>query len=519
MWQLATNLPLSSCTIALWVFYEDEVVCQGGETLPIVDDPLALNKVNIVLECNLSVNGPSADLEVDGSFQFLHGNYCPKVNWLGALPPVVAAAVPPVTVIEASGFDVDSTCGLNCDPQTCDFNQNPPLCTAAPDPGFSAKFIAPAGYGSFGAPMATGTPMTGGTPIDAQTTYTCDPLVPGPTEICVVMSDGDDDCDRMRCTTIVCPDLCGGVVCDDGNECTAEYCNPLDGQCVSNDAPDGLACADCGATCVGGSCSGPDWVGAVSGTSMAFQGTVQSVSTTLTNPYSGQVLPIGGFFNVNTTSYEGLSSNDTLLGTSLGDFLLVEDPIGTQRICGVENVITANNFDSMILAHEFIVLSDMSVEGGNFSDVIWANAGNDTLLGGNDFDFLDGGPGDDIVDGGSGDDTITLWPGCGFDSISGGTGAADVVRIFGTQSQVLITPAANPAYELDIFFLGVPMAQVRTSERIVLNDASINLTLCTGAVDDVCNLCGNDALNGGEECDDGNNLDGDGCGADCTAEY
>jgi len=35
--------------------------------------------------------------------------------------------------------------------------------------------------------------------------------------------------------------------------------------------------------------------------------------------------------------------------------------------------------------------------------------------------------------------------------------------------------------------------------------------------DDVA--CGNDALNGLEECDDGNNVDGDGCTASCIAEY
>ncbi len=52
-----------------------------------------------------------------------------------------------------------------------------------------------------------------------------------------------------------------------------------------------------------------------------------------------------------------------------------------------------------------------------------------------------------------------------------------------------------------------------------MDDASIDLTTCTGSAPDICNLCGNDALNGGEGCDDGNNVDGDGCAADCTAEY
>ncbi len=55
--------------------------------------------------------------------------------------PVVVPAVPPVTTIETIAFDPDSTCGLNCDPQTCDFTQIPPLCTAAPDPGFTTSAL------------------------------------------------------------------------------------------------------------------------------------------------------------------------------------------------------------------------------------------------------------------------------------------------------------------------------------------------------------------------------------------
>jgi cysteine-rich repeat protein len=63
------------------------------------------------------------------------------------------------------------------------------------------------------------------------------------------------------------------------------------------------------------------------------------------------------------------------------------------------------------------------------------------------------------------------------------------------------------------------MVQIREVELLEVNDALIDLTTCTGSAGDVCNLCGNDALNGDEGCDDGNNIDGDGCAADCVAEY
>ena len=150
---------------------------------------------------------------------------------------------------------------------------------------------------------------------------------------------------------------------------------------------------------------------------------------------------------------------------------------------------------------------------------IWANAGDDTVRGNNGVDLLDGGPGDDTIEGGTGNDTITVWPGSGFDSISGGIGSADRVEIDAVRSQVTISPAADSGYELDIAYLGIPMAQIREVELIVMNDTFIDVATCTGGAGDVCNLCGDDALDGGEGCDDGNNLDGDGCAADCTAEY
>jgi len=202
VWQVIMELPLSTCTIALWVFEDDEVICQGSDVIPILDDsaPGAPSKVNIELICNLSAEVPSGDLDIDAGFDFINGNYCPKLVWLGAVPIDVPPAGIATTTLTTSSFDPDDGCGLNCDPQTCDFTQNPPVCSAAPDPGFSSTFIAPAGNGRFDVPVWTGNP------VDTSTVYTCDPTFPGPTEICVVASDGDDDCDRIRCITITCPD-------------------------------------------------------------------------------------------------------------------------------------------------------------------------------------------------------------------------------------------------------------------------------------------------------------------------
>jgi len=195
VWALFTSLPPSMCTISMWVFYEDEVICSGSQALPINPNASssAPNEVNIVLECVLSVNPPSGDLQVEGSFDVVHGNFCPQLVWLGAIPSVFDPGDPGVTRIETYSFDVDETCGQNCDPKICDFGANPPTCTPGPDNGLKSTLSATAGHGTFGDVNAL------------DTTYACDPLFPGPTEICVLASDGDLECDQTRCVTIVCP--------------------------------------------------------------------------------------------------------------------------------------------------------------------------------------------------------------------------------------------------------------------------------------------------------------------------
>jgi len=336
----------------------------------------------------------------------------------------------------------------------------------------------------------------------------------------VIATDGDNDCDQIRCITIECPDLCEGVSCEDANECTADSCDPFTGLCVNDPAPDGIACNNCDSTCVAGACTGPAYTAEQNGAIMGFVGVTQTLNETYVNPYSGEEYFILGNYLVNVSSYRGIGSNDVLLGTASNDVLLVQDPVGTQRICGVEEIQSFQAFDFLFLADLHVVLGDMLLDGGPINDVIWANAGNDTLIGNGGVDRLDGGPGNDIIDGGPAGDIITIWPGSGFDSISDtGTSGTDRVQVSAFQSQVLIVPAADPSYDFDIYYLGVPLAEVRDVEQIIMNDATIDVSTCTGGPADVCNLCGNDALNGNEECDDGNNVDGDGCAADCTAEY
>jgi hypothetical protein len=51
-------------------------------------------------------------------------------------------------------------------------------------------------------------------------------------------------------------ELCENVVCDDGNECTDDVCDPADGTCDNTAVEDGTECGDGAGTCEAGSCVG-----------------------------------------------------------------------------------------------------------------------------------------------------------------------------------------------------------------------------------------------------------------------
>ncbi|TFH28531.1 MAG: calcium-binding protein [Myxococcales bacterium] len=131
-WQAVMDLPPGDCAITLSVYEDDEIVCVGSQTLAINED--ATTKYDIVLVCSLSVDLPGGMADVDGTFEFITGNLCPKLYVLNAIE-VDVCTNPQTGVItkelQYRAKDPDNTCGNNCDPQTCDFN-NPPICTPYP---------------------------------------------------------------------------------------------------------------------------------------------------------------------------------------------------------------------------------------------------------------------------------------------------------------------------------------------------------------------------------------------------
>jgi hypothetical protein len=143
VWQAVMDLPPGDCTITLSVYEGDEIVCVGSQTLAINED--ATTKYDIVLVCSLSVDLPDGMADVDGTFEFITGNLCPKLYVLNAVE--VDVCPNPQTgfitkELQYRAKDPDNTCGNNCDPQSCT-GDNPPICFPYPS-NINDSFCNPA---------------------------------------------------------------------------------------------------------------------------------------------------------------------------------------------------------------------------------------------------------------------------------------------------------------------------------------------------------------------------------------
>lgn len=160
-----------------------------------------------------------------------------------------------------------------------------------------------------------------------------------------------------------------------------------------------------------------------------YQGTFSAVSTTLTNPYDSGTASFTGTYNLNTGTYVGQGTGNTLLMTNSSDFITL-DSGGTpnvQTVVDVQRIITGNGNDVVDMASSNFSLPGTAFFGGTGNELIWANVGGDTLTLGNGTDAIDAGPGDDLINTGT-----------GHDIIEGGTGT-DTAAFVLTESAYTIT--------------------------------------------------------------------------------
>ena len=145
IWQGFMDLPQGPCTVQLRARDGDgEVICTATENFQILPD--VTTKVNVLMICDISFQAPVGSLDLDGSFSFVVGNFCPDLFVLNCNAQdepvqVVDTFVGPQapSLCEVRFRDVDSTCGENCDPQTCVETPEGLDCTAAASPGVSTK--------------------------------------------------------------------------------------------------------------------------------------------------------------------------------------------------------------------------------------------------------------------------------------------------------------------------------------------------------------------------------------------
>jgi Ca2+-binding RTX toxin-like protein len=180
---------------------------------------------------------------------------------------------------------------------------------------------------------------------------------------------------------------------------------------------------------------------------ITFQGNLQQYTATLVNPYSGETIFVDAVKNVNTTTYNGLAGTDLISMSAYGDVLHLNDGSGNATISSIERIVAGAGGDVIILADSTLVLGDILVAGGEEDDIIWTNAGNDTVLAGDGDDIVDGGPGNDSLSGENGNDRLSggagndlLNGGNGNDTLYGGTGNDRLLGGSGDDG-----PGSNPA--------------------------------------------------------------------------
>ena len=313
IWQGFMDLPPGPCTIELRARDDDgEVICTAQEPFIIAAD--STTKVNIVLICDISFQAPVGMLDVDGTFSFNVGNFCPDLfilNCLDSFPEEQQVLPPPNPPLAGTGCQVrfrdgDSSCGAGCDPQNCVPNGTSGLtCTPGPDPGVSTTVTCTDAWldcegdgtpdpsctftGDTVGDLAQQPPSFPGVPGNGGFFVTCIPPslggAPGATAVCTaVTTDGDLDCDKTKVVEVQCfgetpcfvygleegligdGDLacqaaagtaCLTSICDNtlnvGGSCSGGVC------CVDSPVPDGTDCSAENpplAVCQGGVCAG-----------------------------------------------------------------------------------------------------------------------------------------------------------------------------------------------------------------------------------------------------------------------
>ena len=185
---------------------------------------------------------------------------------------------------------------------------------------------------------------------------------------------------------------------------------------------------------------------------ITFSGSMQQLTVTLVNAYSGYTISIDDEKRLNNDSYDGLGGTDTLFMTSAGDALFIDDGAGNQVFNNIETILAGNGGDIIDLAHATMTVNNgVNIIGAAGDDILWGNIGDDTLTGANGEDILDGGPGHDSLNGGADNDYLS--GGAGEDVyIFSGTDFGDDTLVEAASSEINTIKFTNAVTQGDITF-------------------------------------------------------------------
>jgi hypothetical protein len=174
----------------------DANICRGSAPFNIAEG--VTTNIALVMTCSVSSTLPSGSVGVDVTFQ---DNVCPVINQLNVVPQTIAVG------------------------QTAQVSVN-----AVDQEGATLLYTWSSLAGTFANPALN------------VTTYQCTQALNH--NISITVSDGDSFCNQTRLLNVICvADACGGVSCDDTNQCTDDgTCNPVSGCPGSTPSPSGTAC-------------------------------------------------------------------------------------------------------------------------------------------------------------------------------------------------------------------------------------------------------------------------------------
>jgi Ca2+-binding RTX toxin-like protein len=109
--------------------------------------------------------------------------------------------------------------------------------------------------------------------------------------------------------------------------------------------------------------------------------------------------------------FDGGTGLDTLVGTSQGDAVLLDDAsraaqAAAPRLAGIEVISVGDGSDLVDLTSTRFSYGAVLIDGGAGSDIIWSSGGDDLLYGGAGNDRIFAGGGDDYLSGDGGSDDL-----------------------------------------------------------------------------------------------------------------